>query len=391
MTTSRVRRGQVQAHGALLALAEHDLAIALASANTSELLGVAPGPLLTASIASALEAPTEKVLRELPRALGDVNPIEARTRDGRVLDAVLHRAAGMLVLELEPAGTPVRTGRINLAIDRLRGDVARAAVEELRELLGFERVALYRGPDELVSAVGEPPAFVELAAGELRFVADRAAPPVALLPEVPLHAGADQVTGDVLRTIDAPGTGALLAIAVGRRGAVVCEHPIARHVPYSARAAGQVIARIAGGMLGMHDDQRGAAGVLAGARVLVIDDDPDQADMLALLLQGAGAVTEIAATAAAGMAAMLRFHPDAVVSDIKLPDKDGYTLMRELRALGSDGGGWIPAIAVSGHPEVDLAHQAMLAGFQVHIPKPIDPPDLVARLARLVGRTARRT
>jgi CheY-like chemotaxis protein len=391
MTSSRVRRGQVQAHGALLALAEHDVAIALVSANTSEILGVAPEPLLTASIASALAAPGEKLLRELPPALGDVNPIEARTRDGRVLDAVLHRAAGMLVLELEPAGTPVRTGRINQAIDRLRGDVARAAVEELRELLGFERVALYRGPGELVTAHGEPPAFVELAPGELRFVADRAAPPVALLPALPLHAGADEVTGVVLRTVDAPGTGALLAIAVGEGGAVVCEHPIARHVPYSARAAGQVIARIAGGLLGMNDGTRIAGGALAGTRVLVIDDEPEQADTLAQLLQAAGAITEVAATAAAGMAALHRFHPDAVVSDIKLPDKDGYTLMRELRALGSDEGGWVPAIAVSGHADSDLLHQAMLAGFQVHIPKPIDPPDLVARLARLVGRTARRT
>jgi CheY-like chemotaxis protein len=389
MTSSRVRRGQVQAHGALLALAEHDLAIASTSANTLEILGVAPEPLLTLSIASALEAPVERVLRELPRVLDDVNPIEARTLDGRVLDAVLHREAGMLVIELEPAGTPVRTGRINRAIDRLRGDVARALVEELHELLGFERVALYRGRDEVVSAVGEPPAFVELAPGELRFVADRAASPVPLLPAMPLHAGADQVTGLVLRTVDAPGTGALLAISLGDGCAVVCEHPVARHVPYSARAAGQVIARIAGGLLGMRDGMR-VAGALAGARVLVIDDDPDQADMLALLLEREGAIIEVAATAAAGMASMHRFHPDAVVSDIKLPDKDGYTFMRELRALGSDEGGWIPAISVSGQADADQ-QQAMLAGFQIHIPKPIDPPDLVARLARLVGRTARRT
>jgi CheY-like chemotaxis protein len=391
MTSSRVRRGQVQAHGALLALAEHDLAIALASANTTEILGVTPEPLLTASLASVLEPPFERVLRELPPSVADVNPIAVRTRDGRPLDAVLHRTGSLLVLELEPAGTPVRTGRINRAIDRLRGDVARAAVEELHELLGFQRIACYRGPDELLSAIGEPPPFVPLAPGELRFVADRTAPPVPLLAAVPLHPDADDVTGLALRTVDSAGTGALLAIAIGDGGAVVCEHPAPHPVPYSARAAAQVIARIAGGLLGLQDGKRGAAGALAGARVLVIDDDPDQADMLALLLEGEGAITDIASTAAAGMAAMHRFHPDAVVSDIKLPDKDGYTLMRELRALGSDEGGWIPAIAVSGHAGADHVQQAMLAGFQVHIPKPIDPPDLVARLARLVGRTARRT
>jgi CheY-like chemotaxis protein len=80
-----------------------------------------------------------------------------------------------------------------------------------------------------------------------------------------------------------------------------------------------------------------------------------------------------------------------LVSDIGLPGKDGFAFVRELRAMGSDEGGWIPAIALSGHAEPEHAQQAIMAGFQLHIAKPIDPPDLIARLARLVGRTARRT
>jgi CheY-like chemotaxis protein len=389
MTSSRVRHGQVQAHGALLALAEHDLAIAMASANTSEILGVPPELLLTASITAALDAPTEKMLRELPAELGDVNPIEARTHDGRVLDAVLHRVSGMLVIELEPTGSGVRTGRIAHALERLHGDVAHACVEEIHALLGFERVALYRAPGELVSAVGEPPAFVELEPGELRFIVDRAASAVPLLPAVPLHTGSSEVTGVTLRAIDAPGTGALLAIAVGDGSAVVCEHPVARHVPYSARAAAQIIAHMAGRLLGMYDGKR--TGALAGTRVLIVDDEREQGEILAMLLEAEGATIEIAATASAALSAFRRFHPDALVSDIGLPDKDGCELVRELRALGSDEGGWIPAIAVTGRVGEELAQQSMLAGFQVHIPKPIDPPDLVARLARLVGRTFRRT
>jgi CheY-like chemotaxis protein len=283
MTSSRVRHGQVQAHGALLALAEHDLAIAMASANTSEILGV---------------------------------------------------------------------------------------------------------PPELVSAVGAPPPFVELEPGELRFIVDRAAATVALLPAVPLHADASEVTGLTLRTIDAPGAGALLAIAVGD-GAVVCEHPVARHVPYSARAAAQIVARMAGRRLGMSEGKH--TGALAGTRVLIVDDEREQGEILAMVLEAEGATIEIAATASAALSAFRRFHPDALVSDIGLPDKDGCELVRELRALGSHEGGWIPAIAVTGLVGEELAHQSMLAGFQVHIPKPIDPPDLVARLARLVGRTFRRT
>ena len=88
------------------------------------------------------------------------------------------------------------------------------------------------------------------------------------------------------------------------------------------------------------------------------------------------------------MAAIRRFQPDVLVSDITLPDKDGFTFVRELRSSGPDEGGWIPAIAVSGHADSSDVREAILAGFQVHIAKPIDPTDLVARLARLVGRTA---
>jgi len=88
-----------------------------------------------------------------------------------------------------------------------------------------------------------------------------------------------------------------------------------------------------------------------------------------------------------GLLALLR----RVLSDISLPDKDGYTFIRELRARGSEDGGWIPAIAISGHVAPEDVKRAILAGFQLHLAKPLDPSDLVARLARLVGRTLRRT
>jgi CheY-like chemotaxis protein len=133
------------------------------------------------------------------------------------------------------------------------------------------------------------------------------------------------------------------------------------------------------------------SGVLAGARVLVVEDDPDSAEMLGELLRVVGAEVELAGTAAEGMERLRSFRPDVLVSDLSLPDKDGFAFIRELRATGSDEGGWIPAIAVSGHADPEHAREAILAGFQLHVAKPIDPPDLIARLARLVGRTARRT
>jgi signal transduction histidine kinase/CheY-like chemotaxis protein len=135
----------------------------------------------------------------------------------------------------------------------------------------------------------------------------------------------------------------------------------------------------------------GPRGALAGARLLVVDDDVDSGELLAEILRMHGAETEIAHSAAAAAAAVCVFRPDVLLSDISLPDKDGYTFIRELRARGADDGGWIPAIAISGHVAPDDVKRAILAGFQLHLAKPLDPNDLVARLARLVGRAPRRT
>jgi CheY-like chemotaxis protein len=141
-------------------------------------------------------------------------------------------------------------------------------------------------------------------------------------------------------------------------------------------------------------DPRTAApsgGQLDGTRILVVEDDPDGAEMLAEVLRMVGATVEIAFDAAEGMERIRWFRPDVLVSDLSLPDKDGFAFVRELRATGSDEGGWIPAIALSGHADPETSREAILAGFQLHVSKPIDPQDLIARLARLVGRTARRT
>src|SRR4051812_5442941 len=106
---SGARPGHIQRHGVLLALAEHDLAIVIASANAPELLGIDLDRILGAGIASVLAEPSEKVLRELLAhdELAVTRPLEARSHGGRVLDAVLHRANELLVIELEPAARRV--------------------------------------------------------------------------------------------------------------------------------------------------------------------------------------------------------------------------------------------------------------------------------------------
>jgi CheY-like chemotaxis protein len=133
------------------------------------------------------------------------------------------------------------------------------------------------------------------------------------------------------------------------------------------------------------------ASALDGTRILIVEDDIDGGEMLAEVLRTAGATVDLACSAAQGMERIRKFRPHVLVSDLSLPDKDGFAFVRELRATGSDEGGWIPAISLSGHADPDTSREAILAGFQLHVAKPIDPPDLIARLARLVGRTARRT
>ncbi|HEY5934083.1 MAG TPA: response regulator [Kofleriaceae bacterium] len=139
------------------------------------------------------------------------------------------------------------------------------------------------------------------------------------------------------------------------------------------------------------DEPRQVKHDLDGARVLVVDDDEDSGELLAAILRKHGATVAIARSAAEATLAVAQFRPDVLLSDIMLPDRDGYTFIRELRALGSEEGGWIPAIAISGRVAPEDVKQAILAGFQLHLSKPIDPKDLVARLARLVARTPRRT
>jgi light-regulated signal transduction histidine kinase (bacteriophytochrome) len=391
----------VQRHGALLALAEHDLAIVLASENVGEIVGVPLEQVLGAGIAAVLDEPTEKPLREL-LAHDDLalsNPIAATSRDGRMLDATLHRTQGMLVIELEPATRRFHAGAIVRILERMHAapELPRALVAELAALVGMDRIAVYRHAGELVVAHGATPAFVSLDGGEtIRFIADRAAAPVALRAAALLGNASIELTGNVLRSYPTQGTGAQLVLAAGDWGVVVCEHPEPKHIEQTVRLTAQVVARTAGWVLDAREHHPHAhadvpTAQLTDVRVLVVDDDPDQSDMLGLLLQAAGATTQVAYTATAALAAFHSFRPEVVVSDVSLPDKDGFTFMRELRALGSEEGGWIPAVSISGHADPEHAREAILAGFQLHLPKPIDPPDLIARLARLVGRTARRT
>lgn len=126
---------------------------------------------------------------------------------------------------------------------------------------------------------------------------------------------------------------------------------------------------------------------LTGLRVLVVDDEADSLEFLSVSLSGCGAEVRTASSVAEALATLSQFRADVLISDIGMPHEDGYTLMRKVRALGSEHGGAIPAAAVTAYARTEDRMRALLAGFQTHIAKPVEPAELAAVVASLAGRT----
>ncbi|MBK1990663.1 PAS domain S-box protein [Sphaerospermopsis aphanizomenoides BCCUSP55] len=127
--------------------------------------------------------------------------------------------------------------------------------------------------------------------------------------------------------------------------------------------------------------------ILQGLRVLIVDDEADARHLLTTILGQYGAQAMAVASVPAAMTAISQFHPDILISDIGMPQEDGYTLIRKVRSLPSHQGGKIPAVAVTAYARAEDRTQALLAGFQLHIPKPVNPAELAAVVANLAGRT----
>jgi PAS domain S-box-containing protein len=125
---------------------------------------------------------------------------------------------------------------------------------------------------------------------------------------------------------------------------------------------------------------------LAGARVLVVDDDADALEVMALILRQAGAEVVTAATAATALSALKSWRPDALLSDIGLPDHDGYDLIAQVRALTEREGGRTPAAALTAYARPEDRARTLAAGFQTHISKPVEPRELVTVVRALVSR-----
>jgi signal transduction histidine kinase/CheY-like chemotaxis protein len=131
---------------------------------------------------------------------------------------------------------------------------------------------------------------------------------------------------------------------------------------------------------------------LEGLQILVVDDEADALELLNTILQNNGA--EVIAVASVKQALTIietatDRSPHVLVSDIGMPDEDGYSLIRKLRQLEAQRGGKLPAIALTAYAASDDRRQALLAGFQMHVTKPVDAAELVAVVASLTGRTSR--
>jgi PAS domain S-box-containing protein len=138
---------------------------------------------------------------------------------------------------------------------------------------------------------------------------------------------------------------------------------------------------------------RPAAGVAAdgalaleGKRVLVVDDQADARGYLTVALQQCGAEVVTAASAREALDALQRRHPDVLVSDIGMPGEDGFALIEKVRALDPASGGRVPAVALTAYARNEDRTRALMAGYDMHLPKPVDPHTLADAVRQVLQR-----
>lgn len=128
---------------------------------------------------------------------------------------------------------------------------------------------------------------------------------------------------------------------------------------------------------------------LTGLRLLVVDDEPDAREVVAQFLSGCGAEVALASSAREALELFSQMDPSGLISDIGMPGMDGYELIQAVRSLPASRGGNIPAVALTAFARAEDRKRSLLAGFQAHVTKPVDPGELVAAIASLVGRTGK--
>jgi PAS domain S-box-containing protein len=125
---------------------------------------------------------------------------------------------------------------------------------------------------------------------------------------------------------------------------------------------------------------------LAGLKVLVVDDEPDTRELIREVLKECGSEVITSHSAAEALEALEQHKPDILISDLGMPDEDGYSLISKIRALPAERGGQIPAAALTAYARAEDRMRVLRSGFQFHLPKPVDSAELVTVVASLAGR-----
>jgi PAS domain S-box-containing protein len=157
---------------------------------------------------------------------------------------------------------------------------------------------------------------------------------------------------------------------------------IAGTAPVSARIPAPSGSREASEM-----EKSSLSGLLAGLRILVVDDDCDTLELQALVLEQSGADVKAVASGAEALQVLEQFVPDLLVSDIGMAGMDGYMLIQQVRSRSPDRGGTIRAIALTAYAGDFDRHRAIESGFEAHVTKPVEPERLVKKIAQLCGRS----
>ena len=129
--------------------------------------------------------------------------------------------------------------------------------------------------------------------------------------------------------------------------------------------------------------------ILAGIYVLLVDDEADAREMLSEVLRRHQARVTAVASARDALVELDRALPDVLISDIAMPEDDGYALIRKVRGRTVEQGGQVPALALTAYAREEDRVRALAAGYQVHVPKPVEPQELAAVVASLAGRNGK--
>lgn len=125
---------------------------------------------------------------------------------------------------------------------------------------------------------------------------------------------------------------------------------------------------------------------LQGLKILVVDDEADTRELIQEVLQECGSEVITSASAEEALVALEQHKPDILISDLGMPEEDGYSLISKIRALPSERGGQIPAAALTAYARAEDRMRVLRSGFQFHLPKPVDSAELVTVVASLAGR-----